>query len=247
MCQQRQRDVAVPALPAPDLVLVQSAIACGCLEAALDLPAPARHLGQHLSRRLAAWGIHHVIGQLPLLVQATSNQEVMPEATLLRRHLQPPPWRQRPPSTCASSVSASLVRSHRRACTADPATTTARPWRPPSRMLGLSTPTTPVSADLPHTPHRPPPRHMAPRRPAPAPACAGPVPAWWQTPPPRAHPPPRSARDPRTRPWVDTAPGQRTHLRRVPHSRGIRRSGCSRCDPPYRFTGAALPPSAAPS
>lgn len=41
MCHQCQRDVTVPALPAPDLVLIPAAIAFGRLEAGLALPALA--------------------------------------------------------------------------------------------------------------------------------------------------------------------------------------------------------------
>src|SRR6478752_10806633 len=44
--QQRQSDVAVPALPATHLILVEAAFTLGCLKADFDLPSPASDVDQ---------------------------------------------------------------------------------------------------------------------------------------------------------------------------------------------------------
>ena len=96
MGQQRQRDVAVPALPLAYLVLIEPAFAFGCLEAGFDFPPAARDVDQGLPCGFAARGVYDVIRMLALLVQAAPHQQVMPEAALFCGDLQTPQWGERP-------------------------------------------------------------------------------------------------------------------------------------------------------
>jgi hypothetical protein len=96
MGQQRQRDVAVPALPLAHLVLIESAFAFGGLEAGFDFPPAARDVDQGLPGGFAARGVYDVIRMLALLVQAAPHQQVMPEAALFCGDLQTPQRGERP-------------------------------------------------------------------------------------------------------------------------------------------------------
>ena len=61
--QHGERDVAVPAGPGADLVLVEADLALGGLEAGLDRPARAGHLHQ-VGERGAVGGVGQVEGEL---------------------------------------------------------------------------------------------------------------------------------------------------------------------------------------
>ena len=88
--------MAVPALPATYLVLIESALALGGLRTDLDLPAPAGDLHQVLEPGLRTPDMYHITGQFLTLIQAAPYQQVMSEATLLQCQLQPPQRHQRP-------------------------------------------------------------------------------------------------------------------------------------------------------
>lgn len=90
MCQQCQRDVTVPALPATYLVLVEATLALGGLESDFDLPPPARNADHALAGDLAPRCIDDVVRMLVLVVEATSNQQVVPKAALFIAQLQAP-------------------------------------------------------------------------------------------------------------------------------------------------------------
>src|SRR5579884_1687761 len=72
--QHRQRGVMMPTAPAPRLILVQTAFSFACLEALLDRPVAATHLGQLLQRlprrRVAAMVFH-----FRLLSYRTADQQ----------------------------------------------------------------------------------------------------------------------------------------------------------------------------
>jgi hypothetical protein len=90
MCQQRQRDVAIPALPTTYFVLIEATLALGGLESDLDFPSPARDADYGLSGDLAPRRIDDVVRMLAFVVEATPNQQVVSKAALFIAQLQPP-------------------------------------------------------------------------------------------------------------------------------------------------------------
>src|SRR5919108_4934118 len=72
--QQRQGDMAMPAIPAADLILVQSRLAFALLEALLDRPARTGDAGQRAERRL--WrSVAQVVGLLGGVADGATNQQ----------------------------------------------------------------------------------------------------------------------------------------------------------------------------
>ena len=71
MREHRQRDVAVPAVVAPDLVLVQADLALGGLEGLLDGPAGAGDAGQ-LAQRGGGPAVAQVVGAVVGVGQAAA-------------------------------------------------------------------------------------------------------------------------------------------------------------------------------
>jgi hypothetical protein len=61
MRQQRQRDVAVPTLPATHLILIEAAFALGGLKSNLDFPSPAGDVDQRLAGNLGAGCVDNVV------------------------------------------------------------------------------------------------------------------------------------------------------------------------------------------
>ena len=73
--QRRQGDVAIPAIPSAYLVLVQSHLSLGLLEAFLDGPAAVRHLHQ-LRHCGAGWAEANVVGQLIRLSNVNADGDL---------------------------------------------------------------------------------------------------------------------------------------------------------------------------
>jgi hypothetical protein len=63
MGQQGQRDVAIPGVPATDLILIQAHIILGALEALFDAPVETSHPRQ-VSQRRRRWTITDVQREL---------------------------------------------------------------------------------------------------------------------------------------------------------------------------------------
>ena len=76
MGHERQRDVTVPPLPAPHLVVIQTALALGGLKADFDLPAPPGHLCQAPELGARPGRVDDVKGQLALVVGKRSGNHV---------------------------------------------------------------------------------------------------------------------------------------------------------------------------
>ena len=72
--QHGERDVAVPAGPGADLVLVEADLALGRLEAGLDRPARASDLDE-VGERRAVGGVGQVEGELVGLGDAAPDQQ----------------------------------------------------------------------------------------------------------------------------------------------------------------------------
>ena len=88
--QQRQSDVAVPALPATYLILVEAAFTLGGLKADFDLPSPASDVDQIPTGDLAAGRVDDEIRVLAILVKTAAYQQIMTKATLPGAQLQAP-------------------------------------------------------------------------------------------------------------------------------------------------------------
>jgi hypothetical protein len=90
MRQQRQCDVAVPGVVAPDLVLVETALAFGRFKARLNVPAHASHTHQPIQLGLCSLGKDDVVGHLARILDGASDKQVVAPGPLFRRHLQAP-------------------------------------------------------------------------------------------------------------------------------------------------------------
>lgn len=90
MRQQCQRDVTVPALPAPHLILIEAAFALGGLKSNLDFPSPAGDVDQRLTGNLGAGCVDDVIRVFAALVEAAPHQQVMAKPTFFGAQLQAP-------------------------------------------------------------------------------------------------------------------------------------------------------------
>src|SRR5437870_11679980 len=73
MRQQGQGDVALPAVVAAHLVVIQPGLAFALFEALLDRPARASHAGQHTERRV--WrGVAQIVGPLGGVTDRAADQ-----------------------------------------------------------------------------------------------------------------------------------------------------------------------------
>ena len=88
--QHGQGDVPIPALPVPDFVMIQSALAFGHLESAFDGPALSGDGHQGLQTALLLAGIREIEGVLGLGFQTAPRQQRMLPSLTLRPGYQGP-------------------------------------------------------------------------------------------------------------------------------------------------------------
>ncbi|NNJ26210.1 hypothetical protein LzC2_22910 [Planctomycetes bacterium LzC2] len=253
MGEHREGDVPIPAVPAPDLVFVQTRLLLGLFEALLDRPAGAGDLRQFLKRgplRRTGQIIGRTRGrQTP--ARSGSPEPTTPSGRRVRRPVPEPPRTAAPPSDSAARPSSrpreevppsspgrrrTPGRSPRLSARESPAPRPAEPPRPRPRRRRRGLPAACEIGNRRRKPHRRPPSLRERSRPTPVRSCCGPGPAWSRT---------RFPRGPWLRPggrrlrpilWANITRDRSARARGACDTPERRRSSSSRPGPPCRST-----------